>query len=149
MTTMASDLLETLIRAFAFFGVAAAVFWPLERVLARRARLGRPQVRTDVAFYLFNPLIVHPLAGLSLLLFAGAISPEGHLSENAATFAGWPLWLQALVVFSLGEFLGYVFHRALHQVPVLWRFHRVHHSAENFDWLCAHRQHPLETWGFI
>jgi sterol desaturase/sphingolipid hydroxylase (fatty acid hydroxylase superfamily) len=27
----------------------------------------------------------------------------------------------------------------------LWRFHRVHHTAEHLDWLAAHREHPLDN----
>jgi sterol desaturase/sphingolipid hydroxylase (fatty acid hydroxylase superfamily) len=30
-------------------------------------------------------------------------------------------------------------------VPLLWRFHSIHHSAEHLDWLAAHREHPLDT----
>jgi sterol desaturase/sphingolipid hydroxylase (fatty acid hydroxylase superfamily) len=36
-------------------------------------------------------------------------------------------------------------HRLQHRVPLLWRFHKVHHSAEHLDWLAAHREHPLDT----
>jgi sterol desaturase/sphingolipid hydroxylase (fatty acid hydroxylase superfamily) len=34
-----------------------------------------------------------------------------------------------------------------HEVPLLWRFHAVHHSSERLDWLAAARLHPLE--GFL
>lgn len=30
-------------------------------------------------------------------------------------------------------------------MPLLWRFHSIHHSAEHLDWLAAHREHPLDT----
>jgi sterol desaturase/sphingolipid hydroxylase (fatty acid hydroxylase superfamily) len=38
----------------------------------------------------------------------------------------------------------YFAHRAVHAIPFLWRFHSVHHSAEELDWLVASRTHPLD-----
>jgi sterol desaturase/sphingolipid hydroxylase (fatty acid hydroxylase superfamily) len=38
----------------------------------------------------------------------------------------------------------YLVHRAFHKVPWLWRFHAVHHSIEEMDWLAAHRVHPID-----
>ena len=39
---------------------------------------------------------------------------------------------------------GYWGHRLSHTVPFLWRFHAVHHSIEEMDWLAAGRLHPLD-----
>jgi sterol desaturase/sphingolipid hydroxylase (fatty acid hydroxylase superfamily) len=44
----------------------------------------------------------------------------------------------------LGDVVMYWWHRACHAVPFLWRFHSVHHSATELDWLAAHREHPLD-----
>lgn len=38
----------------------------------------------------------------------------------------------------------YLAHRAFHAVPFLWRFHSIHHSIEEMDWLAAHRVHPVD-----
>ncbi|HSF91885.1 MAG TPA: sterol desaturase family protein, partial [Paracoccaceae bacterium] len=38
----------------------------------------------------------------------------------------------------------YAAHRTFHAVPFLWRFHSVHHSIEQMDWLAAHRVHPVD-----
>jgi sterol desaturase/sphingolipid hydroxylase (fatty acid hydroxylase superfamily) len=35
-------------------------------------------------------------------------------------------------------------HRWYHEVPVLWRFHAVHHSTEHLDWVSGFRSHPLD-----
>src|SRR5206468_3639184 len=35
-------------------------------------------------------------------------------------------------------------HRWSHEVPVLWRFHSIHHSAEAMDFLVHTRAHPLD-----
>lgn len=49
-----------------------------------------------------------------------------------------------LLVFLAVEF-GYWFsHFMMHKIPVLWEFHKVHHSAEVLTPLTEWRQHPLE-----
>jgi sterol desaturase/sphingolipid hydroxylase (fatty acid hydroxylase superfamily) len=56
-----------------------------------------------------------------------------------------PLWLQAVEVLVFSDLLIYWAHRLQHKVDFLWRFHKVHHSAEHLDWLAAHREHPLDS----
>ena len=36
-------------------------------------------------------------------------------------------------------------HRLSHKYDFLWRFHKVHHTAERLDWLAAYREHPLDN----
>ena len=45
----------------------------------------------------------------------------------------------------LSDFCVYWGHRLQHRVDFLWRFHAVHHSDENLDWLAAHREHPIDS----
>ena len=37
-------------------------------------------------------------------------------------------------------------HRAYYKVRLLWRFHAVHHSAENTVWMAGSRLHLLVRW---
>ncbi|WP_197048090.1 sterol desaturase family protein [Mycobacterium paragordonae] len=41
----------------------------------------------------------------------------------------------------MGDYAG---HRAAHEIPLLWRFHRVHHSVREMDWLAANHLHPVD-----
>lgn len=66
-------------------------------------------------------------------------------SSFRATVKSQPIWLQAVEVIIFSDFLIYWGHRFQHTVPFLWRFHKVHHSAERLDWLAAHREHPLDS----
>lgn len=50
-----------------------------------------------------------------------------------------------LVLFILNDFTRYWLHRMMHAVPLLWRFHRVHHSAEALNPLTFYRVHPVEN----
>lgn len=43
------------------------------------------------------------------------------------------------------DFVLYMLHRLLHRVPLLWAFHKVHHSATEFTTISSARQHVVET----
>jgi sterol desaturase/sphingolipid hydroxylase (fatty acid hydroxylase superfamily) len=41
--------------------------------------------------------------------------------------------------------VGYYWgHRLSHEIPLLWRFHAVHHSARQMDFLVNNRGHPVD-----
>lgn len=57
--------------------------------------------------------------------------------------------LTSRVLFTLLFFVAYDFgrfvaHSLLHDVPVLWEFHKVHHSAETLNPMTTFRAHPLD-----
>ena len=59
--------------------------------------------------------------------------------------------LQGSVIFFtacfLLEFSYYWWHRAQHQIPVLWELHKLHHSDENLNATTIYRSHFLEPTG--
>lgn len=55
-----------------------------------------------------------------------------------------PYWLAFLASLVLLDVLIYGQHWAMHQVPILWRFHRVHHTDRDVDATTALRFHPGE-----
>lgn len=123
-----------------------ALITPLELVLpARRAqRRLRKGALVDLAYFTLNPFLINVLAalllGLVATLLALVVPPSlRHL------LASQPWLVQLVEVIVLSEVGGYWVHRLSHEVPWLWRFHAVHHSVEELDWLAAHRQHPLEA----
>jgi len=62
-----------------------------------------------------------------------------------------PSALQALITIVVLDFTyGYVAHMLMHKIPMMWRFHRVHHSDPFVDVTTSLRQHPIEgLWRFI
>lgn len=58
--------------------------------------------------------------------------------------AEWPFALRLITDLMVLEFFIYWWHRANHEVPFLWRFHRVHHYDEFLDATSAWRFHPGE-----
>lgn len=57
------------------------------------------------------------------------------------TFPGWVAWPLAILLLDAWT---YYWHRINHRIPVLWRFHRVHHSDPHMDVTTANRFHTGE-----
>jgi sterol desaturase/sphingolipid hydroxylase (fatty acid hydroxylase superfamily) len=55
-----------------------------------------------------------------------------------------PVWVKLVLGVMMFDFVTYWFHRIAHITPVLWRFHRVHHSDTSMDASTNFRAHPLE-----
>jgi diguanylate cyclase (GGDEF)-like protein/PAS domain S-box-containing protein len=55
-----------------------------------------------------------------------------------------PLWLKIVVAFILLDFFVYTQHMVFHVMPLMWRFHRVHHSDLDCDVTTGLRFHPVE-----
>ena len=52
--------------------------------------------------------------------------------------------LFTLTLFVFDDAAKYAVHRAFHQIPLLWCFHRVHHTAETLTPFTVYRTHPVE-----
>ena len=133
-----------IIRLSLWLAILVGVFVPLERLFAAH---GQPLLRrglgADLGYYFLNGLFVTAILAVPLGLLAWVIHqavPSGFL----ATMAGLPIWVRILVALVLGDIGGYWGHRWSHEIPLLWRFHAIHHSAENIDFLVNTRAHPAD-----
>lgn len=54
-------------------------------------------------------------------------------------------WIKYGLGFVLLDFFDYVYHRAMHHIPSLWRFHLVHHTDQEVDSSTTVREHPGES----
>jgi sterol desaturase/sphingolipid hydroxylase (fatty acid hydroxylase superfamily) len=124
--------------------ILAAIFVPLERVFALRSqRVFRARWRTDLVHFVVNNVLTTGLLVVMVVILGGAFRAAVPGSFRAA-INGQSFGLQLIEAFLIAEVCGYWAHRATHAVPVLWRFHRVHHSIEEMDWLAAGRLHPVD-----
>ncbi len=55
-----------------------------------------------------------------------------------------PFWAKLFISVALYDITAYWVHRGTHAIPLLWRFHRVHHSDTTMDSSTVFRFHPLE-----
>ena len=143
MSSSAAFLVDTA-RLAVWLVLLIAIFVPLERLCALHpTKIWRKQIGVDLAWYFINSLL--PAAVLSVpLAFASrglhSLDPFGLYSAVAA----WPFWVKLGLVLLVNDVGAYWGHRAMHIFPTLWRFHAVHHSAEEMDWLVNTRAHPFD-----
>jgi len=122
------------------------VFVPMERVFPARAgqKFFRPGWVLDMCFFLGQYFLWSGLVLWALRYFS--LHLDGIIPVTFRSFVqSWPWLLQAFAVLVLSDFIIYWGHRLQHKVGFLWRFHKVHHSAEHLDFLAAHREHPLDS----
>jgi len=56
-----------------------------------------------------------------------------------------PVWFKLILGVAMIDLVTYWFHRMAHNVPMVWRFHRVHHSDTSMDSSTYFRGHPVEV----
>jgi sterol desaturase/sphingolipid hydroxylase (fatty acid hydroxylase superfamily) len=143
VTFAAAVVFALVLRGGAAIGIALlfVVFVPLEKLFAlRRQRVFRAGLLTDLTHILVNGAVT-AVAVVALVVVAAIpvfwirrLDLVGALPTEAA------LGL-AVALVAVGNYWG---HRLTHQVPFLWRFHSVHHSIEQMDWVASGRLHPLD-----
>ncbi len=122
------------------------VFIPLEKAFPAKKdqKIFRKGWLTDLCYFLGQYLLWSGIVLWVLQYFSfwlDGIVPDAFREKIQQQ----PVWLQAIEVLLFSDLLIYWGHRLQHKVDFLWRFHKVHHSAEELDWLAAHREHPIDS----
>lgn len=130
-------LLDLLLMAF--------IFVPIEMVMPKNKDQSRfhEEWRTDLVYFVISHLFVQ---------FFGVIT-----QKPATVFFGWmglsglhtwvqslPFLVELLFAFFITDLFQYWAHRFFHSHHYLWRFHSVHHSTKNMEWLAGSRTHFID-----
>lgn len=123
----------------------------LSEFFARRVWLSKSAF-ADYKILLINQAVMMGVAPrlVSKLVVATLLFESLHiwLDGRVTLMVSAPAWqvagLFTLTVFLLDDLTKYLVHRALHRWPMLWHFHKVHHSAEVLTPLTVYRTHPVE-----
>lgn len=141
LVTMAVDVL----RLGIWLLLLMAIFVPLERLFwLHPQKIFRKSFPRDLLYYFLNSLLPKLLLVPPMALLAWGLRhvvPPGLHLWIADQALGVRLVL-ALVVGEVGFYWG---HRWTHEIPLLWRFHAIHHGAEEIDWLVNSHAHPLDV----
>lgn len=124
--------------------VLAVIFLPLEKFFSLHTqKFFRKSFLRDIAYYFINGMLPNMLLAAPLAVIAWALH---HLTPAGLQqwVGSWPLGFRFAAGLVVGEIGYYWGHRWTHTIPYLWRFHAIHHSAEEMDWLVNTRAHPLD-----
>jgi len=133
---------QTPLRLGFFLGLFALIaLW--EWLKPRRQQNTRRVSRwvNNLGLVVVATLLVRLVVPMGLAVIAFQVQAAGWGLFNHLTLS---LWLEIVLALVLLDLAIYWQHRMFHQVPVLWRLHRVHHSDLAFDVSTAVRFHPLE-----
>lgn len=120
------------------------VFVPLERIFGDRSqKVLRQSFGADLFYYFLNGILPKLLLVGSLTVLSAVLHRLVPLAFYSSV-ATMPLWLRLSAALVVNEIGGYWGHRWSHQIPFLWRFHAIHHSAEEIDWLVTVKAHPID-----
>ena len=123
---------------------SALVFIPLERSFRQHRQLTlRAQWRTDLAYYFMSHLLVQFIL-IAVTASTAAVAGLAVSPSLQRLIQSWPLWLQFLLAVFCADLFQALLHRAVHNIPWLWRFHAIHHSSRHMDWLAGSRVHLVE-----
>lgn len=93
---------------------------------------------TNLPLSIINGTVYHLLFTASLISLAKDVEMRSLGLLNTFTA---PLWLKIVLGILILDFFIYLWHLLTHNIPLLWRFHRVHHSDLNMDVSTANRFH--------
>lgn len=112
----------------------------------------RKGMLTDILYALIIPIfgnfitVILIITGFGLLFHnASSEQLDYYLSNGYGYLGSLPLWLQSAFVFVVSDFILYWTHRIFHGKK-LWKWHAIHHSPTEIDWLTTHRFHPINSW---
>ncbi|MGB1487811.1 MAG: sterol desaturase family protein [Candidatus Poseidoniaceae archaeon] len=118
---------------------------PFEKLFPRHKgqKIRRPHLDTDIGYALASPLLglLTGFVAIVVGILSLAWIPGLLLRPYVETIPEQYMPIFGILLF---DALVYWTHRFYHEIPVLWKFHAIHHSTEHLDWASGFRGHPLD-----
>ncbi len=104
---------------------------------------------TDICYWFFVPLFARVFR-IGLLVIGAGLLFDIHDADELIAFydnghgplSMLPMALQAILILVISDFVLYWLHRMFHRGG-FWKYHAVHHSSEDLEWISAARFHPV------
>lgn len=100
------------------------------------------------AFYMFFNFFIFAIVINGVYKVLGVLFLDVGISSKTLAvveMGHWPQWAQLLVFFILLDFVQWFTHILLHKYPMLWEFHKVHHSVKEMGFAAHLRYHWMEN----
>lgn len=124
---------------------SATIFIPIELFLPKRLDQTKfhPEWRTDLAYFIYSHLLVQILGIIirtpAVISFSGV--PIAEIQQLVSSLA-FPI--QLFLALFITDLFQWTIHFLFHKVSFLWRFHAIHHSIKEIDWLAGSRIHFVD-----
>ncbi|MBI3675239.1 MAG: sterol desaturase family protein [Proteobacteria bacterium] len=135
------DAYSTQVFLFALFTVS---IWTVERAATGETTFAKLKHTSVNGLFLFFVVPVQLLMMVLCMACAKWVT-EHHWGLVYLLATAENPWIKYGAMFFALDFLDYVYHTAAHRIPVLWRFHSVHHMDQVVDVSTTFREHPGET----
>jgi sterol desaturase/sphingolipid hydroxylase (fatty acid hydroxylase superfamily) len=111
-------------------------------------------------FYMFFNFFIFAIVISGFYAFFEQVMSDMGVTMQSLTIlnlTNLPAWSQLLIFFILLDFVQWFTHVMLHRFPMLWQYHKVHHSVEEMGFAAHLRYHwmenilykPLKTFGVM
>ena len=118
-----------------------------ERIKPERYQfLSRKQYLSDFIYIIYNGHFAGYFISILTISFLNETKKIGidFTIFEVSLLSKSSIILQALIGFLVKDFFSWLVHNMLHRVSFLWNFHKVHHSAEEMDFMVVMRFHWME-----
>jgi sterol desaturase/sphingolipid hydroxylase (fatty acid hydroxylase superfamily) len=94
--------------------------------------------------YVLYHILINPVAIVNIVY---SIMDALPFSQSKLDQPPWgAIALYVFMSMLASDFFYYISHKLSHEIPVLWEFHKVHHSGKVLTPLTVYRIHPLDSW---
>lgn len=133
------------IRLLVFISVLV-IMASVEALLPRKKRVMKRSVRwfNNLSLSVLNSIAIKVLGPVTAIAAADYALDNGYglITQSPISL---PLWLEILIGFVILDLLIYFQHVLSHKVPIIWKFHKVHHADRDIDVTTGIRFHPIEV----
>ncbi|WP_295313775.1 sterol desaturase family protein [Roseobacter sp.] len=114
-----------------------------------------PSAWLDLRYFVFNSIfgkflligITAASTAFGYKLFAGGVAFTSVVGQGGLSFLAELAISVSFMFFAMivSDFLAWFCHWLQHKSPLLWQFHKVHHSAEVMHPVSNYREHPVDN----
>lgn len=105
---------------------------------------------TDYGLMFFNSLVkvilIAPILVYTLYIAEGI--NDFLIGQFGGSELNWSIGtvvvIYTIVIVVVNDFFTFFIHYLMHKIPVLWEFHKIHHSATELNPFTQYRLHPIE-----
>ena len=119
--------------------IAVFFFLFVERYVFGLSIQNKSRINSILGLQIFNVILNVFLSGLILV-------PLVYYSSSLQIFSfanmNTPLYINLILSFLFLDLVSYWHHRIHHQIPILWKLHRLHHTDKEVDALTTFFHHP-------